>query len=165
MKRMISFCFLAALPLSLLHAQAGEPGKHSPYVIGPVVRDQAKRQMVIPVHYYWQKGEEDTKVSLKLTVEIQGKTYPMDSTDTFMISSQSGLESVISEFVIRDWRPGLADTPAIPALANVAELKLAFEGTADGVTQKAEGVFPVSELSPASGEKAPGKGSAKGQPR
>ena len=149
MKHRVSSHALAVLLATVSGTHAAEPGRHSPYVIGPLVRNLAEKTIVIPVHYYWKKGDGNTETSFKVIIEFGGKSHEIRSSDIFITASQSGWQSVVSEFTIRGWRPTLGGDTVIPALATTGELKVSFEGTADGVTQKAAGTFPVSDLEPA----------------
>lgn len=156
-------CVLAALLIAVPGTQAAERGKHSPYVIGPVVRNLSEKTLVIPVHYYWKKGDGNTAVSFKVAIEFEGKSHEVRSSDVFITASQSGWKSVVSEFTIRDWKPTLGEDTILPALADAAELKITLEGSADGVKQTSGGTFPVTDLEAA--VEAPAKQSVPATPR
>ena len=90
MKHYVSRRALALLLATVSGTHAAELGKHSPYVIGPVVRNLAEKTIVIPVHYYWKKGDGNTETSFKVIIEFGGKSHEIRSSDIFITASQSG---------------------------------------------------------------------------
>lgn len=145
---------VTALPLCLLMScvasfaeQSPKAAPHSPYTIGPAIRDREKGTLVIPVHYYWRMGKGVTQTQYSMCILRGMEANEIRSNDSFVTESHTGTQSVVVEFTVRNWKMTLGEDASVdPTLKDAKELKVRFKGSADGHEQSIEKTIPIVDF-------------------